>query len=56
MTKGVEMREGGEQQARFGEAEVGACFIGPGRPWGGGQAANDGGVLILIGFKGVKGE
>jgi hypothetical protein len=35
---------------------VGACFIGPGRRWGGGEAAGSSGVLILIGFKGVKGE
>jgi hypothetical protein len=35
---------------------VGACFIGPRRRWGGGEAAGSSGVLILISFKGVKGE
>jgi hypothetical protein len=30
-------------------------FIGPGRRWGGGEAAGDGGGLLLIGFEGVKG-
>jgi hypothetical protein len=55
VTKGTEMREGGEQQVRCGEAEAGACFIGPGRRWGGGEAADGGGVLILIDFDGVKG-
>jgi hypothetical protein len=40
---------------RCREAEVGLCFIGPGRWWGGGEAAGEGGVLLLIGFEGVKG-
>jgi hypothetical protein len=39
-----------------GEAEVGAHFIGPMRRWGGGEVAGGGGVLILIGFEGVKRE
>jgi hypothetical protein len=29
-TKGTEMRDGGEQRVRCGEAEAGACFIGLG--------------------------
>jgi hypothetical protein len=33
-----------------------ARFIGPGRQWGGGEVADGGGVLIPVGFKGVKGE
>jgi hypothetical protein len=37
------------------EAEVGVRFIGPGRRWGGGEAAGGGGALFLVGFKGVKG-
>jgi hypothetical protein len=32
------------------------CFIGPGRQWGGGEAAGSGGVLIPVSFEGVKGE
>jgi hypothetical protein len=35
---------------------VGAHFIGLGRQWGGGEAAGGSGVLIPIGFEGVKGE
>jgi hypothetical protein len=31
-------------------------FIGPGRQWGGGEAAGSGGVLIPVSFEGVKGE
>jgi hypothetical protein len=31
-------------------------FIGPERWWGGGEAVGSGGVLIPIGFKGIKGE
>jgi hypothetical protein len=50
------MREEGERQALCGEAEAGACFILPGRRWGGGDAAGGGGILILISFEGVKGE
>jgi hypothetical protein len=38
-----------------GEAEVGVRFIGPGRQWGGGEAADGGGVLLLVRFEGVKG-
>jgi hypothetical protein len=34
----------------------GACFIGLGRRWGGGEAVGHGGVLIVVGFEGVKGE
>jgi hypothetical protein len=40
---------------RCGEVEAGVHFIGPGRRWGGGEAAGDGGVLLLVGFEGVKG-
>jgi hypothetical protein len=40
---------------RCGEAEAGVRFIGPGRRWGGGEAAGSGGVLLLVGFKGVEG-
>jgi hypothetical protein len=38
------------------EAEVGGAFIGTGRWWRGGEEAGGGGVLIPVGFKGVKGE
>jgi hypothetical protein len=55
-TKGTEMREGVEQRVWCGEAEAGARFIGPGRQWGGREAADGGGVLILVGFERVKGE
>jgi hypothetical protein len=41
---------------RCREAEVGARFIGPRRRWRGGEAAGGGGVLLLAGFEGVKGE
>jgi hypothetical protein len=34
---------------------VEACFIGPGRRWGGGETAGGSGLLIPVGFKGVKG-
>jgi hypothetical protein len=34
----------------------GARFTGPGRWRRGGEAAGGGGILILIGFEGVKGE
>jgi hypothetical protein len=44
-----------EQRVRCGEAEVGVRFIGPGRQWGGEEAAGEGGVLLLVDFKGVKG-
>jgi hypothetical protein len=40
---------------RCGEEEVGVHFIGLGRQWGGGEAADGGGVLLLVGFEGVKG-
>jgi hypothetical protein len=40
---------------RCREAEAGVHFIGPGRRWGGWEAAGGGGVLFLIGFEGVKG-
>jgi hypothetical protein len=40
---------------RCKEAEAGVHFIGPGRSWGGGEAAGGGGVLLLVGFKRVKG-
>jgi hypothetical protein len=49
------MSEGGEQRVRCREAEAGVHFIGPGRRWGGGEEADGGGVLLLIGFEGVKG-
>jgi hypothetical protein len=55
-TNDAEMRERGEQRARYGKAEAGAHFIGPGRWWGGGEEAGGSGVLILIGFEGVKEE
>jgi hypothetical protein len=32
----------------------GVCFIGPGRRWGAGEAADGGGVLLLVGFKGGR--
>jgi hypothetical protein len=51
----VEKSEGGEERVWCGEAEAGVRFIGPGRLWGGGVAASGGGVLLLIGFEGVKG-
>jgi hypothetical protein len=38
-----------------GEAEAGVHFIGPVRRWGGAEAADGGGVLLLVGFEGVKG-
>jgi hypothetical protein len=41
---------------RWSSPGAGTHFIGPGRRWGGGEAASGGGVLIPIGFKGVKGE
>jgi hypothetical protein len=37
-------------------AKGGARFIEPGRQWGGGEVAGGGGVLIPVGFEGVKGE
>jgi hypothetical protein len=37
-----------------GEAEAVVHFIGPGRRWGGGEAADGGGVLLLVDFEGVK--
>jgi hypothetical protein len=37
------------------EAEAGVHFIGPGRRWGGGEVADNGDILLLIGFEGVKG-
>jgi hypothetical protein len=37
------------------EAKVGVCFIGPGRRWRGGEEAGNSGVLIPVGFEGVKG-
>jgi hypothetical protein len=40
---------------RCREAEAGVHFIGPGRQWGGGEEAGGGGVLIPIGFEGIKG-
>jgi hypothetical protein len=40
---------------RCGGAEAGVHFIGLGRWWGGGEVASGGGVLLLVGFKGVKG-
>jgi hypothetical protein len=50
----------GEERRRVAASAVrrgggGVIFIGPGRPWGGGEAANGSGVLLLVGFKGVKG-
>jgi hypothetical protein len=39
---------------RCREAEAGVRFIGPGRRWGGGEAARGGGVLLLVGFEYVK--
>jgi hypothetical protein len=40
---------------RCREAEAGVRFIGPRRRWGGGEVVDGGGVLLLNGFKGVKG-
>jgi hypothetical protein len=40
---------------RCREAEVRVHFIGPGRRWRGGEEAGGGGVLIPVGFEGVKG-
>jgi hypothetical protein len=37
------------------EEEAGVHFIGSGRQWGGGEATGGGGVLLLVGFEGVKG-
>jgi hypothetical protein len=50
----AEKSEGGEQRVWCREAEAGVRFIGSGRRWGGGEAASGGGVLLLIGFEGVK--
>jgi hypothetical protein len=36
---------------RSGETEVGVRFIGPGRRWGGGEAADSSGVLLLVSFE-----
>jgi hypothetical protein len=47
----VEKSEGGEQRVRCEEAEAGVRFIGLGRRWGGGEATDGGGVLLLIGFE-----
>jgi hypothetical protein len=55
VTGDTEKSEGGEQRVRSKEAEAGVCFIGPGRRWGGGEAAGGGGVLHLVSFEGVKG-
>jgi hypothetical protein len=53
-------RRGGEERGeRMSVVELAggeARFIGPGRRWGGGEAVGSGGVLIPIGFEGVKGE
>jgi hypothetical protein len=38
-----------------GEEEAGVHFIGSGRQWGGGEVTGGGGVLLLVGFEGVKG-
>jgi hypothetical protein len=46
----------GSSERRCGEAEEGVRFIGPGRRWGGGEATGSGGVLLLVGFEGVKRE
>jgi hypothetical protein len=54
-------RLGTRRRVKEGSSECGAerwrrgCFIGPGWRWGEGEAAGGDGVLLLIGFKGVKG-
>jgi hypothetical protein len=55
VTGDAEKSGGREQRVRCREAEAGVRFIGPGRRWGGGEAADGSGVLLLISFKGVKG-
>jgi hypothetical protein len=40
----------------YREAEAGVHFIGPAVRWGGGEEAGGGGVLIPVGFDGVKGR
>jgi hypothetical protein len=51
----MEKSKGGEQRVRCREAEAGVHFIGLGRQWRGVEEASGGGVLIPIGFEGVKG-
>jgi hypothetical protein len=53
-TGDVGKSEGGEQRVRCRETEAGVRFIGLGRWWGGGEAAGGSGVLLLVGFEGVK--
>jgi hypothetical protein len=48
-----EERRGAGSAAQRGRG--GVHFIGPGRRWGEGEADGGGGVLLLIGFEGVKG-
>jgi hypothetical protein len=52
----VEKSERGEQRVRCREVKAVVHFIGSGRRWRGGEEAGSGGVLIPVGFKGVKGE
>jgi hypothetical protein len=55
-------RLGTRRRAKEGSSECSAekqrrvHFIGAGRRWGGGEEAGGGGVLIPVGFKGVKGR
>jgi hypothetical protein len=35
------VRKGGEWRARVGEVETGACFIGVGRRWWGGETVGE---------------
>jgi hypothetical protein len=51
----TEKHEGEEQRVRCRKVEAGVRFIGPGRQWEGGEEAGGGGVLISVGFEGVKG-
>jgi hypothetical protein len=52
----TEKHEGEEQRVRCRKVEAGVRFIGPGRQWEGGEEADGGGVLISVGFEGVKGR
>jgi hypothetical protein len=55
VTGDTEKSEGGEQQVWCKEAEAGVHFIWSGTRWRGGEEAGGGGVLIPVGFEGVKG-
>jgi hypothetical protein len=51
--RGEERRKGAASAVRRGGG--GVRFIGPGKRWGGGEAADGSGVLLLVSFEGVKG-